>query len=101
MAVFFKPKDKRIRALVAKVEVNRICLRFFARNAMLSSSEKYLVLMVCQASLKKVLPLTVRARNRCNLTSRAGSVFRDFRVSRIMLKELASRGRLTGVRKSS
>lgn len=101
MAIFFKSKDKRVRALVSKIELAKNCFRFFIRNAALSEKEKYLVTAFCGVSLKKLISLSMRTRNRCVITGRSGSVFRDFRVSRITLKDLASRGYLTGVRKSS
>ena len=43
----------------------------------------------------------VRIRNRCELTGRARSVYRKFKLSRIALRALASSGILPGVVKSS
>ncbi len=43
----------------------------------------------------------VRFRNRCALTGRPRSYYRQFGVSRIMLRELASWGKLLGLTKSS
>lgn len=42
-----------------------------------------------------------RLRNRCALTGRPRSYYRRFDLSRIALRELASRGELPGVTKSS
>ena len=42
-----------------------------------------------------------RSRNRCALTGRPRSHHRKFRLSRIAIRELASRGELPGVTKSS
>lgn len=42
-----------------------------------------------------------RQRNRCALTGRPRSHHRKFRLSRIAVRELASRGELPGVTKSS
>ncbi len=42
-----------------------------------------------------------RNRNRCALTGRPRGNFRKFRLSRIALRDLASRGELPGVTKSS
>jgi small subunit ribosomal protein S14 len=42
-----------------------------------------------------------RVRNRCELTGRSRAVYRRFKLSRIMLRELASQGLLPGVTKSS
>lgn len=42
-----------------------------------------------------------RVRNRCALTGRSRAYHRKFNLSRNMLRELASRGELPGVTKSS
>jgi ribosomal protein S14 len=42
-----------------------------------------------------------RSRNRCVVTARPRSVYRLFHVSRIILRELASQGRILGLKKSS
>ncbi|HEX2888172.1 30S ribosomal protein S14 [Vineibacter terrae] len=43
----------------------------------------------------------IRIRNRCEMTGRSRGVYRKFKLSRIGLRELASRGQLPGVVKSS
>jgi small subunit ribosomal protein S14 len=42
-----------------------------------------------------------RIRNRCELTGRPRAYYRKFRLSRIMLRELANKGLIPGVTKSS
>ena len=42
-----------------------------------------------------------RSRNRCQLTGRSRGVLRKFKVSRIMLRELALAGMIPGLRKAS
>ena len=42
-----------------------------------------------------------RIRNRCELTGRSRAYYRKFRLSRIMLRELANKGLIPGVVKSS
>jgi small subunit ribosomal protein S14 len=42
-----------------------------------------------------------RIRNRCALTGRSRAYYRKFRLSRIMLRELANKGLIPGVTKSS
>ena len=44
---------------------------------------------------------TTRIRNRCELTGRSRAYYRKFRLSRIMLRELANKGLIPGVTKSS
>lgn len=42
-----------------------------------------------------------RVRNLCALTGRSRSVYRKFKLSRIMLRELALEGKVPGMRKAS
>ncbi len=42
-----------------------------------------------------------RSKNRCELTGRARGFLRKFKVSRIMLRELALQGKIPGLRKAS
>jgi len=43
----------------------------------------------------------VRLHNRCQLTGRSHGVLRKFKVSRIMLRELALAGKIPGLKKAS
>jgi small subunit ribosomal protein S14 len=42
-----------------------------------------------------------RSHNRCQLTGRAHGTLRKFKISRIMLRELALAGKIPGVKKAS
>ena len=42
-----------------------------------------------------------RIRNRCELTGRPRGVYRKFKLGRVMLRQLATRGMIPGVVKSS
>ena len=42
-----------------------------------------------------------RIRNRCEITGRAHGVYRKLRISRIALRDLASKGKIPGMTKSS
>jgi small subunit ribosomal protein S14 len=42
-----------------------------------------------------------RSHNRCQLTGRSKAVYRKFKVSRIMLRELALAGKIPGLKKAS
>lgn len=42
-----------------------------------------------------------RSRNRCQLTGRSRAYLRRFKVSRIMLRELALAGKIPGLKKAS
>ena len=43
----------------------------------------------------------VRLRNRCQLTGRGKGYLRQFGVSRLVFRELASNGKIPGIRKAS
>jgi small subunit ribosomal protein S14 len=43
----------------------------------------------------------VRVRNRCELTGRPRATYRKFKLARIKLRELASKGQIPGMVKSS
>jgi small subunit ribosomal protein S14 len=42
-----------------------------------------------------------RSHNRCQITGRAHAVLRKFKISRIMLRELAAAGQIPGLKKAS
>lgn len=92
-------KNKRRERMVKKYQARRSALKAQATNRTLSVEERF------QATLKlATLPrngAAVRVRNRCELTGRARSVYRKFKLSRIALRELASMGLIPGMIKSS
>ena len=56
----------------------------------------------CQIAKSKRTPkFSSRKVNRCELTGRARGYYRKFRISRIMLRELALQGKIPGMRKAS
>ncbi len=52
-------------------------------------------------TMKKGPKFSTRKRNRCQITGRSRGVYRKFGVSRIVLRELALRGLIPGMRKAS
>lgn len=50
---------------------------------------------------KRTPKFSTRKVRRCEITGRARGVYRKFRVSRIMLRELAHKGMIPGMRKAS
>jgi small subunit ribosomal protein S14 len=90
--------NKRIK-LVEKYAERRTALRKEAKNMRLS----FEVRAEARRQLGR-LPrnsAAVRVRNRCLLTGRPRGVLSYFKVSRIKFRELAHRGELPGVVKSS
>jgi small subunit ribosomal protein S14 len=53
------------------------------------------------ATMKKTPKFSTRKVNRCQITGRARGVYRKFGVSRIVLRELARKGLIPGMRKAS
>ena len=53
------------------------------------------------AEMKKTAKYTTRHKNRFELTGRSRGYYRKFRISRIMLRELALQGMIPGMRKAS
>ena len=89
---------KRI-ALVKKFSKKREKLKKIIRNKNLPLAERF------QAQLKLAkLPRNsakTRIRNRCEITGRPHGVYRKLKISRIALRELASKGIIPGMTKSS
>ena len=89
---------KRIR-LVKKFMKKRKELKKIISNKKLTLEERF----KAQLKLAK-LPRNsakIRIRNRCEITGRPHGVYRKLRISRIALRELASKGRIPGMTKSS
>ena len=53
------------------------------------------------ARMKREPKYSSRRENRCEITGRKRAVYRKFRISRIMLRELALQGMIPGMRKAS
>jgi len=89
---------KRIR-LVKKFEKKRQELKKIINNRKLPLDERF----KAQQKLAK-LPRNsakIRIRNRCEITGRPLGVYRKLKISRIALRELASKGKIPGMTKSS
>ena len=89
---------KRIR-LAKKFQKKRNELKKIISDKKLPLDERF----KAQLKLSK-LPKNsakTRIRNRCEITGRPHGVYRKLRISRIALRELASKGRIPGMTKSS
>ena len=89
---------KRIR-LVKKYAKKRLALKKILNDKKLPLNERF------QAQLKLAkIPRNsakIRIRNRCEITGRPHGVYRKLKISRIALRELASKGIIPGMTKSS
>lgn len=92
-------KNARRKRLAEKQLPLRKELRAKVKNEKLSDEERF----EAQLKLQK-LPRNAcenRVRNRCELTGRPRGYYRAFGLSRIQFRELALRGMIPGVTKSS
>ena len=89
---------KRIR-LVKKFLKKRKDLKKIIKNKKLPLEERF----AAQLKLAKIPrnSAKVRIRNRCEITGRPHGVYRKLRISRIALRDLASKGKIPGMTKSS
>ena len=89
---------KRIK-LAKKFLKKREDLKKIIKNKKLPLAERF----AAQLKIAK-LPRNsakIRIRNRCEITGRPHGVYRKLRISRIALRDLASKGRIPGMTKSS
>ena len=92
-------RDLKRRRLIEKYSVKRSELKAILSNSETSDEEFY----KAQGKLSK-LPKNsspIRSRNRCSITGRPRAFIRKFGLSRITFRELASKGKIPGVTKSS
>uniref|UniRef100_A0A0C9S6V4 Small ribosomal subunit protein uS14m n=1 Tax=Wollemia nobilis TaxID=56998 RepID=A0A0C9S6V4_9CONI len=92
-------RDHKCRILAAKYELKRVLYKAALRDPNLPSDLR----AKFRDKLSR-LPRNssfVRLRNRCIFTGRSRAVYRKFRMSRIVFRELACKGELTGIRKAS
>jgi small subunit ribosomal protein S14 len=89
---------KRIK-LVKKFLKKRESLKKIIKNKKLPLEERF----AAQLKLAKIPRNSskVRIRNRCEITGRPRGVYRKLKISRIALRDLASKGKIPGMTKSS
>lgn len=92
-------RDKKRRKLVKRYATKRTALKATVRDLSLSPEERFQAVLALSELPKN--SAKERIRNRCALTGRPRGHYRKFNLSRIALRDLASRGELPGVTKSS
>ena len=92
-------KNERRKKLAAKNAAKYAKLKAIADDESKDETER-LIARLKMAELPRNGNPT-RIRNRCELTGRSRGFYRKFRLSRIMLRELANKGLIPGVVKSS
>ena len=92
-------KNERRKKLVAQNAAKYAKLKAIANDESNDETERLMARLKMAELPRNGNP--TRVRNRCELTGRSRAYYRKFRLSRIMLRELANKGLIPGVIKSS
>jgi small subunit ribosomal protein S14 len=92
-------REKKRQRLVKRYAAKRAKLKAIARNPDLPMEERFKAQLKLAELPRNSSPS--RLHNRCELTGRPRAYYRKLRMSRIMLRELASQGQIPGMVKSS
>lgn len=92
-------RERKREALVQRAWEKRAELRKKVSNLSLSEEERAEARMLLNKMPRDTSPS--RRRNRCQLTGRSRGYLRKFKVSRIVFRDLAGKGMIPGVTKSS
>ena len=92
-------KNEKRKALVKKYAGKYARLKAVAEDESLDETERLIARLKLAEIPRNGNP--TRVRNRCELTGRPRGVYRKFRLGRVMLRQLATRGMIPGVVKSS
>lgn len=92
-------RERRRQALAARHAEKRAALKRTVRDLRASEEERNAAVRALAKLPRDSAP--VRQRRRCALTGRPRGVYRKFGLSRLVLREIAMRGEIPGLRKSS
>ena len=92
-------KNKRRIRMAALNKAKRMRLKAVAKDMRLPPEDRFAARLKLAAMPRN--GAQVRVRNRCEISGRPRGYYRKFRVSRIALRDLASRGEIPGMIKSS
>ncbi len=92
-------KNERRKALVKKYSGRYARLKAVAADQSLDDGERLIARLRMAEIPRNGNP--TRIRNRCELTGRPRAYYRKFRLCRIQLRDLANKGLIPGVVKSS
>ncbi len=79
-----------------EVKRAKLAKRYAAKRAALKAEGNYIAMSTLPRNSNPI-----RQRNRCKLTGRPRGYMRQFGISRITFREMASKGLIPGVRKAS
>lgn len=92
-------KNERRKRLAKKYAGKFARLKAIANDESLPDEERFLARLKLAELPRNANP--TRIRNRCEVTGRPRAYYRKFRMSRVSLRELANKGLIPGVVKSS
>ena len=92
-------KNERRKKLVKKYAARYATLKAKADDKSADESERLIARLKMAEIPRNGNP--TRIRNRCELTGRPRAYYRKFRLARVMLRDLANKGLIPGVTKSS
>ena len=92
-------KNEHRKALVKKYAPKFAALKAIAADETKEEGERLMARLKMSELPRNATP--GRVRNRCALTGRSRAVYRKFKLSRIMLRELGNKGLIPGLTKSS
>jgi small subunit ribosomal protein S14 len=92
-------KNERRKQLVQKYKAKYAKLRAVADDESKDETERLIARLKMAEIPRNANP--TRIRNRCDLTGRPRAYYRKFRLCRVQLRELANKGLIPGVTKSS
>lgn len=92
-------RDKKRRKMVKSLAGKRAKLKAIIHDRSLPQEERFAAVLKLAEMPRN--SSKIRIRNRCALSGRPRGYYRKFNLSRIALRNLASRGELPGVTKSS
>ena len=92
-------KNERRKQLVKKYAGKYAKLKAIANDESLDETERLIARLKMAEIPRNGNP--TRIRNRCELTGRPRGYYRKFRLARVMLRDLANKGLIPGLTKSS
>ena len=92
-------KNERRKQLVKKYAGKYAKLKAIANDESLDETERLIARLKMAEIPRNGNP--TRIRNRCELTGRPRASYRKFRLARVMLRDLANKGLIPGLTKSS
>jgi small subunit ribosomal protein S14 len=92
-------KNERRKMLVKKYAGKYAALKAVANDESLDDTERLMARLKMAEIPRNGNP--TRIRNRCEMTGRPRAYYRKFRLARVMLRDLANKGLIPGVTKSS